>query len=231
MNGWPLTPHIRSAASAAIGISVAAISATYNMIHPDLAVRQAGRRAFRAIAEFADRLDVRLLTLCTGSRDADNQWMDHPGNQTADAWSDLLVEFAAILPIAEQHNVNLGIEPENANVVNSAQSARKLVDELKSQRIKIVLDPANLVEHADRAAWNGIVESSIELLQDHIALTHAKDRNVDGTVATVGMGGVDFDHFIKSLRSAGFDGPVITHGLAVAEAPAVAKFLNGLIGS
>ena len=38
------------AASVATGVGIAAISATYNMIHPDMARRLAGRTSFAAIA-------------------------------------------------------------------------------------------------------------------------------------------------------------------------------------
>ena len=46
-----------------------------------------------------------------------------------------------------------------------------------------------------------------------------------GGFATAGKGVVDFPHFIARLRAAGFDGDLVTHGLAAAEAPGVAAFL------
>ena len=41
-----------------------------------------------------------------------------------------------------------------------------------------------------------------------------------------GQGVIDFDHFFKTLKRAGFDGPVITHGLSESEAPSVAQYLR-----
>jgi sugar phosphate isomerase/epimerase len=56
-------------------------------------------------------------------------------------------------------------------------------------------------------------------------MAHAKDRAADGRFVTVGSGIIDLPDLIAQLRGAGFDGPVVTHGLDAAEAPAVARYL------
>ncbi len=48
--------------------------------------------------------------------------------------------------LAHANSVDLGIEPELANVIDSAAAARRLIDEIASPRLRVVLDPANLVE-------------------------------------------------------------------------------------
>ncbi len=60
-------------------------------------------------------------------------------------------------------------------------------------------------------------------------MAHAKDRAPDGSFTTAGKGVIDFPHFIACLRAAGFDGPLVTHGLSAAEAPEVARFLRDLL--
>lgn len=225
----PATAQEARAAASRHGVSIAAVSATYNMIHPDLAVRQAGRRAFAAIAGAAVAMGTRLLTLCTGSRDAKDQWRWHAGNATPEAWRDLVDEFAAILPIAELHAVDLGVEPELANVISDAKTARKLIDEIGSPRIRIVLDPANLFEVETEARRAAIIEAAVDLLADRIALAHAKDRFADGGFAPAGRGVVDFPRFIAALRAAGFDGDLVAHGISEAEAPEVARYLQGIV--
>src|SRR4051812_48131786 len=84
------------------GIGIAAISATYNMIHPVLAIREAGRRSFEVIASQAGRMGSRFLTVCTGSCDPDDQWRHHPDNSTGVAWSELLKEFGFLIEIADR---------------------------------------------------------------------------------------------------------------------------------
>ena len=131
--------------------------------------------------------------------------------------------------LAEECNVDLGIEPELANVVSSADQARRLIDELKSPRIRVVLDPANLFEVAKPGERRDIIAQAVDLLGDRIAMAHAKDRNAEGRFVAAGSGVVDFAHFVRCLRNTGFDGPLVTHGLSEAEAPGVAAFLRQVI--
>ncbi|MDR3493643.1 MAG: sugar phosphate isomerase/epimerase [Ancalomicrobiaceae bacterium] len=214
-----------AAAAAATGVSIAAVSGTYNMIHPDPTVRRTGLARLEVLAASAHAMGTRLITLCTGTRDADDQWRHHADNATPGAWADLVAEMGKAAAIAAAHDVDLGIEPELANVISSAPLARRLLDEIGSLRLKIVLDPANLFEVAVPAERQRLVEQAIDLLAPSIALAHAKDRYADGSFAAAGTGVIDFRHFIASLRAAGVDAPLITHGLEAAQAPSVAKFL------
>ena len=47
------------------------------------------------------------------------------------------------------------------------------------------------------------------MLGDRIVMAHAKDRRADGSFAAAGSGVIDFRHFVRSLRDAGFDGPLV----------------------
>ncbi|UVC08589.1 sugar phosphate isomerase/epimerase [Rhizobium sp. TH2] len=216
-------------ASIATGVSLCALSGTYNMAHPDKIVRDTGLRQLRTVIETAAALNIPLVTLCTGSRNAKDQWAHHPDNNDPSAWADMSAGIARALDMAEQHGVDLGIEPEQANIVMSAADATRLISEMGSKRLRIVLDPANLFERADRQQAAAIVAKAIEAAAGHIAMAHAKDRHADGRFATSGEGVVDFPAFILRLRATGFDGPLVTHGLSASEAPGVATFLAGLM--
>ncbi|WLS10308.1 sugar phosphate isomerase/epimerase (plasmid) [Shinella sumterensis] len=208
------------------GIEIAAVSGTYNMIHPDRAVREAGHRRLAVLAERSHAMSTRLITLCTGTRDPYDQWKEHPDNGTPEAWRDLLEAVETAIGIAERYDVDLGIEPELANVINSAQKARRLIDEMQSRRIRIVLDPANLFETATLDEQRTTISAAIDLLADRIVMAHAKDRNPDGSFATAGKGVLDYGHYLGCLKAIGFTGSLITHGLAAKEAEDVSRFLS-----
>ncbi len=133
-------------ASVETGVAIAAVSATYNMIDPNLSKREEGRRSFAAIARSAHRMGTSLLTVCTGSCDPHDQWRYHPDNSGAKAWREMCKEFELLLAIADKYDVMLGVEPELANVVDSAQRARELIDTFGDKRIRIIFDAANLFE-------------------------------------------------------------------------------------
>ena len=115
-----------AAASQKTGVALAAVSATYNMIDPDLTLRAAGRRRLEEIIRHARAMGAPLVTLCTGTRDREDQWRHHPGNGSPEAWRDLLEEMSVAVRLAETYGVDLGVEPELANVVNSAQADRRV---------------------------------------------------------------------------------------------------------
>lgn len=218
------------AAVSTAGVQLVALSGTYNMIHPDKAVRSAGLRRLQVLLEAARALQIPLVTLCTGTRDAEDQWRHHPDNAKADAWSDLIREMERAVGMAELLGVDLGIEPEQANVVTSAKDAKTLIDAIGSKRIRIVLDPANLFEVANRPQAQRMVAEAIDLLGPSIAMAHAKDRYPDGNFATAGTGVVDFADFVARLNAVRFEGAMVTHGLSADEAADVAAYLHGLTG-
>lgn len=218
-----------SAAATAAGVVIVAVSGTYNMIHPDPAVRARGHERLAVLAAAAADLSTRLVTLCTGTRDPVDQWRTHPDNHTPEAWRDLQAAMETAVGIADRHDVELGIEPELANVVNSAKKARRLLDEIGSPRLKIVLDPANLFETASIANQRDTVSAAVDLLADRIVMGHAKDRTATGAFTAAGTGILDYPHYLSCLKRAGFNGPLVTHGLAAAEAEGVARFLRGAL--
>lgn len=218
-------------ASARIGVTNVAVSGTYNMIHPDATIRAAGHRRLDVLAARCNHLSTRLITLCTGTRDPLDQWKWHPDNHTPEAWRDLLDAMAIAIEIAERHDVDLGIEPELANVVNSAERARRLIDELKSPRLKIVFDPANLFDVVGPDEQHYTISAAIDLLADRIVLAHAKDRQVDGSFTTAGKGVLDYAHYLGCLKRAHFGGSIVAHGLSAEEAPGVARFLTGQLAA
>lgn len=211
------------------GVGLVAVSATYNMIHPDRAAREEGRAAFAAIAGAARAMGTGAITLCTGSRDAEDQWRHHPDNAGPEAWTDFLAEMRLVLPLARAAKVNVLVEPELANVVSSPQRALDMLVALEwPSNLGIVLDPANLSERAPDLAT---VEAAVNLLFPRISLAHAKDKDAEGRVVPAGQGVIDFEHFFWRLRTAAFDeGVVVTHGLSAADAPAAALHLLRCMG-
>lgn len=212
-------------ASVQTGIALAAVSGTYNMIHPDPAIRSDGLRRLEVLLRSASAMGAPMVTLCTGTRDAADQWRHHHDNSSAQAWRDLLDEMAKVCALAEPLGIRLGIEPELANVVATAAQARQLIDTLQSPALAIVLDPANLFEVAPVSVQRDVLSQAVDLLAPWIVMAHAKDRDAAGGFATAGRGVVDFPHFLGILRSSGFDGDLVTHGLHAHEAPSVASFL------
>jgi len=219
------------AASAASGVGIAAVSGTFNMIHPDPVVRAEGLRRLATLIAAAPAMGTGLVTLCTGTRDPADPWRYHADNGTPEAWRDLAASMSTAIAAAEAAGVYLGIEPELANVVSSAAAARRLIDETGSDRLRIVFDAANLFEIASPAEQRDVVSRAVDLLADRIVMAHAKDRTASADFVAAGKGILDYPHYLAALRRAGFDGPLVTHGLSAAEAPAAGGFLRRMLAA
>jgi len=215
-----------AAAARETGVALPALSGTYNMIHPDPRRRAEGLARLAVLLTTARRIGIGVLTVCTGTRDAEDMWRAHPANASREAWADLCEEMAKALRLAEEAGVDIGVEPELANVIDSVDKALRLASEMRSPRLRFVLDPANLIEIATPAERRAIIEDAALRLAGGISIAHAKDRAADGLFVAAGKGVIDFKHFIRSLRRAGFDGPLIAHGLDEREAPDVARYLR-----
>lgn len=210
------------------GLTMAAVSGTYNMIHPDPQVRSAGLHGLGVLAAACRALGTRTITLCTGSRDPADMWRRHPDNDSPAAWRDLLQSIEGALAIAAQYDVTLGVEPEVSNVVDSAAKARRLLDEMRSPHLKIVMDGANLFHSGELAAQRAVLDDAFALLGPDIVLAHAKDIRADGAAgdAAAGTGKLDYPHYLTLLDAAGYGGPLVLHALAEEQVGAAIAFLE-----
>src|SRR5438552_10734453 len=139
------TQWLRAARAArSAGVKVVALSATFNLLDEDKLRLADNFRRLDLLAQGATVLGTNLLTLCSGTRYQQDMWTYHPGNQTPAAWRDMTDAMRRALDIAIAHHVYLGVEPEVANVVSNADDAARLIAELDSDRIRIIVDPANL---------------------------------------------------------------------------------------
>ncbi|SOE74547.1 Sugar phosphate isomerase/epimerase [Burkholderia sp. OK233] len=212
-------------------LTICALSGTYNMAHPDPDSRKRDRTGFANVMRAARDMDVSLVTLCTGSRDPANMWHAHPHNGSSEAWTALREELDFALGLAEEFNLVLGIEPEPANVIANAVLARKILDEVDSRRLGIVLDAANLLPPEVQPQQAEIVAQAADLLGGSLFLVHAKDIDSNGIVVPAGKGAVDLPAFVSRMKDVGYDGPLVGHNFTEAEAPGVAAYLTAIVGN
>jgi sugar phosphate isomerase/epimerase len=214
-------------AAAARGIQVAAVSGTFNMIHPDVEQRRRGLRGLQAVAGACAAIGTRCITLCTGTRDAEDMWRGHPDNSSPQAWTDLLASMEAAVAIAEEFDIVLGIEPEVANVIDSPAMAQFLLREMRSPRLKIVLDPANLFRPGEVVHQHRLLAAAFDVLAPHTIMAHAKDVvESNGQIRHVaaGRGQLDYSFYFSLLREVRV--PLVVHGLSEQEVAWSLAFLR-----
>jgi sugar phosphate isomerase/epimerase len=209
-------------------INMAAVSGTFNMIHPDVNKRRDGLQRFRILTAACHQIGTSVISLCTGTRDPDSMWRRHPDNDLPGAWDDLIDSMEEVLRMAEENDVILAFEPEVSNVIDSAVKGRRLLDQMKSRHLKVVMDPANIFHKGELPRMREIIDEAFHLLGKDIAIAHAKDLDRDGEAGHIaaGKGLLDYRQYLSLLSKVEMDVPLILHGLGEGEVDGCVEFLR-----
>jgi len=136
-------------------------------------------------------------------------------NVTRGAWDKLKLLLTPAIELAEQQNITLVIETGNNGMINSGYLARKLVDELGSDHLRILWDPANSIYCNEPAYPDGY-----EAVRGYLGHIHLKDCRVDIPKARVdncrfgdGQMMKYFDDIARSLARDRFAGVAVLEGV------------------
>ena len=226
----PIVPAIRRGASTLAGLSsMAAVSGTYNMAHPEPAVRDARRRRpLAALIAAAPALGTRVVTLCTGSRDPARHVARASGQRRARG----LARTASSRwpPRSRSPSATTSCSPSSPSTTTSSRDARGGAPAARRARARGTSrwwsTPPTSSGPASSTDSSDTLREAFALLGDALVLAHAKDVREDGTVVAAGSGGLDYGLYVRLLRDAGYDGPLVLHGLAEEQVPAAAAFLR-----
>ncbi|MBR1820988.1 MAG: sugar phosphate isomerase/epimerase [Clostridia bacterium] len=80
-----------------------------------------------------------------------------------------------VVQCAEAEGVTLAIEPVCSHIVSTPERAERVLDALKSDRVRIILDAVNLLssDMTDRA--DAVIDEAIQRLGNRVSVLHMKD--------------------------------------------------------
>ena len=138
-----------------------------------------------------------------------------------EAWRDLLETMETAIAFAEANDLDLGIEPELANVVVSAARPTRLISELGSDVSRsFSTQPTSSRPRRSPSSGTSLPRPSIfsptgsSWLMPRIAPS-------DGAFAAAGKGVLDYPHYMGASGGSASTAPLITHGLDASEARVV----------
>lgn len=216
--------HVSADALAAIrrasretGLPVGAVNGTWNMTHADPEIREEGLRRFDSFLRAVADLECPIVTLCSGTRSPEHLWKYDPATEAPEAWEDMLDSMRRAAKLAERYGITMAIETEAANVIDTPERARRIMDEVGSPRLKMILDCANLFHNGEARPENvrPTIDRAMQYFGRDIVLAHGKDiRAGDGIdFCGTGSGIVDFPYMVQSLETAGYSGDMMLHGI------------------
>ena len=101
-------------------------------------------------------------------------------NVARGAWDKARELIAGAARIAEDRDITIVVETGNNAITNSAFLARRMVDEIGSERLKVMWDPANALYSTEAAYPDGY-----QALKGALGHIHLKDVVVDIAKATI----------------------------------------------
>lgn len=215
-------------------LQVVAVNGIFNGAHPDASVREEGLRRFALLAEVVGEIGCGIISLSSGSRNPAQVWQGHPDNTTEAAWADSRDTMKKLAGIAEKHGLTLAIETEAANVVDTPERARRMMDEVGSKRLKMIMDCANLFHEGEAQPGNvgPRMREAFAAYGRDVVVAHGKDIRAGEGIdfCAAGEGIVDFPLFFSLLREYGYAGEMILHGIYdEAKMPGCLEFVRGVM--
>ena len=119
------------------------------------------------------------------------------------AYARLKDSVLRIVEKAEAENVQIGIEPVAQHTLNTPALTCRLLDEVGSDKLKVIFDPVNLVLPHTIQDQDKIFIEMLELLGNDIVAMHIKDvavENNDLTWRNIGMGVINYKPIFEWLK-------------------------------
>lgn len=207
-------------ASKRYGVEVVAINAEFNLIEPDDEMLRESLRRFEMIAEACGRIGCKIIAIGSGAVRPEDYFHLYEGTTTEESWKKLISVTKEMVKISEKYKVYVSVEPEPSQVVHTMKRARRYLDDVGSQWLKITIDCGNLFPAVVPAGINENemrckIQEAFDLIGKDIALAHGKDLQAGECVrfAPPGRGIVDYELFFKLLKEVGYSNGLVLHYL------------------
>jgi sugar phosphate isomerase/epimerase len=179
------------------GVGIASLGCYIDTIHPDADIRRQGIDRFKEHLRFARDFGTAIVATETGQ--------PAPGSNRDHAWTMMREAVKELADEAEKWGVFVGIEPAVGHVIGSIDTMQRLIEEVPSSHIGVVIDPCNLLHPANIDKQEEVMDQAFAQLGSRMVLAHAKDFHfeADGSKRTcaLGSGLLNYPHFIRLLKT------------------------------
>ncbi|MFH1919270.1 MAG: sugar phosphate isomerase/epimerase [Planctomycetota bacterium] len=213
-------------------IAVGAIFGYYNVIDPVPQRREQGEARMEFFLTHWKRLGCPIVSTETGTFNAESEWLDAPENQTEQGYQKCRAAFERWARLAEKTGAVLTIEVYWRNVIGSIERAERLLQEVDSPALKLVMDPANYFREEDLPRMKPMLQEVFGRLGPQIALAHAKDVKSapDGLQhPAAGLGQLDYPLYLRLLAELDRPIDVIFEHVKIDDVPRARDFVLGHI--
>lgn len=169
------------------GLDVAVLGCYLNLANPDAGKLRAIQDKYMANIRFAAHLGAGVVGTETGAPNLEYKFEEACWNE--ESLQIFINNLRPVVKYAEQMGVLMAIEPVVRHIVCNPVRARRVLDEINSPNLRIILDPVNLLEIYNYEKQDEILDEAVELLGKDVAVLHVKDFQIqDGKLVSVPVG-------------------------------------------
>ncbi|MGN1180506.1 MAG: sugar phosphate isomerase/epimerase family protein [Suilimivivens sp.] len=182
-------------------LDIAVLGCYLNLANPDPDKLKEIVEKYEAHIRFAALLGCGVVGTETGAPNVEYKY--EPACHSEEALELFIKNLRPVVEYAEKMGVIFAIEPVWKHIVYNPARARRVLDEIHSPNLQIILDPVNLLDISNYEHQVEIVEEAVDLLGRDVAVVHIKDYVVkDGKLDSVaaGTGNMDYTAIMKFIK-------------------------------
>jgi len=184
------------------GVRVASLYGYYNVVDPDVERRKQGEARIECMITNWKRLGCPIIATETGTLNRKSEWLEAPENLTEESYVECRKSLERLTRLAEKAGATIAIEAYWRNVIGTIERVDRLMREINSPSLRVVMDPANYFRNEDLPRMQPMLQEIFQRLGDRAVVAHAKDVKAvpDGPEhPAAGKGQLDYPLYLRLL--------------------------------
>ena len=155
------------------GLECAVLGCYLNLADPDPERRARTQEIYKAHLRFAAKTGARVVGTETYAN-PESRFAD-PAPQSEEAFRLFMDSLRPVIRCAEETGAVLAVEPVWYHIISTPERAVRMLEELPSDNLQIILDVVNLISPDQAYRAEDIVRNAVSLLGDRVRILHMKD--------------------------------------------------------
>ncbi len=153
------------------GMECAVLGCYLKLAHQDEEEALRVREIYLAHLRFASWIGAR----CIGTETPPAAEPEGAACHTDEQYQLFINRVKPVVRAAEDLGVTLAVEPVCSHIVHDSVQAERMLEELKSERVRIILDAVNLIDSAHTDEADSLIREAVWRLGDRVCVLHMKD--------------------------------------------------------
>lgn len=183
-------------------VDIAVLGCYLNLANPNKEALKNVTERYLSHIRFASLAGCGVVGTETGNPN-ETYTYEEERSHSEEALETFIANLRPVVGYAEKMGVILAIEPVFTHIVCNPLRARRVLDEIASPNLQIILDPVNLLHISNYQDREAIIKEAVEVLGDDVAVVHIKDFRVEaGKLVSVaaGTGMMDYTDIIRFIK-------------------------------